>query len=325
MGDGQVDKYGFVVPRGNRTFKEIPPLKYMARMEKWENMLSNWENFKSNKLNLLKNRVRKGIPDPLRSRVWLLIADGLTIRSSYPKHLYFRLTNTEEEPPCINVINRDLDRTFPGHELYRTIEGQQSLRNILRAYAFFDTEIGYCQGMGYIAGIARMYMDEENTFWILVALMNNYDMRGMFKRGMQHVYKSFYKASSLLRQYESGIWRKLNDNDMNPQVYATQWFMTIYSSFPIETVLRIWDCFLLEGPKILYRVYIGFFKMNKNEFKEATFEGLLKKIRELESNCDCDLLIKAAFGLSLSHKRIAELDREYTVSPNMDIVKWSLN
>ena len=74
--------------------------------------------------------------------------------------------------------------------------------------------------------------------------------------------------------------------------------MTIYSSFPIETILRIWDCFLLEGPKILFRVYVGFFRMNKNEFKNLKFEGMLKKIRELESVCDCDNLLKAAFSNS---------------------------
>ena len=100
------------------------------------------------------------------------------------------------------TINKDLDRTYPGHEIYRTVEGQLSLRNILRAYAFFDPEIGYCQGMGYIVGIARMYMEEEAAFWVLVSLMNNYSMRGMFLSGMDEVYKSFYKGNFLLKLFE---------------------------------------------------------------------------------------------------------------------------
>ena len=320
MCEPQPDKYGFIVQRGNLSFKQLSPLKHNARMEKWEVMLCNWEA--TTKSKELKRRVRKGIPDALRNRIWLLIANGLNIRNSYPKHLYFRLSNIDEDPPCMLTINKDLDRTYPGHEIYRTVEGQLSLRNILRAYAFFDPEIGYCQGMGYIVGIARMYMEEEAAFWVLVSLMNNYSMRGMFLSGMDEVYKSFYKGNFLLKLFEPGVWKKLAENNLSPQIYATQWFMTIYSSFPIETILRIWDCFLLEGPKILFRVYVGFFRMNKNEFKNLKFEGMLKKIRELESVCDCDNLLKAAFSISLSKKKLIEIDREYTYSPNPELIPW---
>lgn len=322
MTDIQTDKYGFVVPRGNTRFKQISSLKFNARMEKWGTMIGSWEEFRTGKYTLLKQRVRKGIPDPLRSRVWLLIADGLSVKKSYPNHLYFRLSNMDEDPSCMLTINKDLDRTFPGHEIFRTQEGQQSLRNILRAYAFLDSEIGYCQGMGYIVGIARMYMDEEAAFWVLVSIMEKYKMRGMFRPGMEQVYAFFYKGNYLLRHFEPAIWKKLTEEGMSPQIYATQWFMTIYSNFPIETVLRIWDCFLLEGPKILFRVYVGFFKMHRNDFKSLTFEGILKKIRELESVCDCDLLLKSAFSLSLSKKKLAEIDKEYSTSPNPELLTW---
>lgn len=325
MSEGQTDKYGFVIPRGKAGFKQISPLKFNARMEKWESMISNWPNLIHNKKDLIKTRIRKGIPDALRSRVWILITDGINIRKNYPNHLYFRYCNIEEDPPCMLTIQKDLDRTYPGHEIYRTSEGQLSLRNILRSYAFFDPEIGYCQGMGYIAGIARMYMDEESAFWMLVSLMQNYKLRGMFKEGMELTYKNFYIASSLLRYFEPSIWKKFNDCEVSPQIYATQWFMTIYSNFPIETVLRIWDCFLFEGPKILFRVYVGFFKMNKPEFRDLSFETSIRKIREFEGDCDCDQLIKSCFSLGLSQKKIEELEKEYSVNPNMEIVKWQLN
>ena len=293
-------------------------------MEKWETMISNWQSFNQNKQNLVKSRIRKGIPDALRSRAWMLIVDGINIRKNYPNHLYFRFCNVEEDPPCMLTIQKDLDRTYPGHEIFRAAEGQASLRNILRSYAFFDTEVGYCQGMGYIAGILRMYMDEESAFWMLVSLMQNFNLRGMFLNGMEQTYRNFYIASSLLKYFEPSIWKKLDDCDVSPQIYATQWFMTIYSNFPIETVLRIWDCFLFEGPKILFRVYVGFFKMNKSEFRDVSFETAIRKIRELESNCDCDELLKFSFSLSLSAKRIEDLEKDYASSPNTEIVKWQI-
>ena len=320
MSENQTDKYGFLIPRGKASFKQISSLQFNARMEKWGNMIGNWEEFSKSKQKILKSRVRKGIPEPLRNRAWLLIADCLNVKKHYPNHLYFRLSNIEDDPPCIEIINRDLDRTYPDHEIFRTSEGRISLKNILRAYAHFDPEIGYCQGMGYIVGIARMHMDEESAFWVLVSLMNKYQMRGMFKQGMEQIYKSFYTSIYLLKYFEPSIWKTLQTNQVVTAMYATQWFMTISSNFPIETVLRIWDCFLYEGPKILYRVFVGFFKMNKKEFKNLTFEEILRKIRELESICDCDNLLKASFSLNLSKNKILEIDKEYTDSPNQEIL-----
>ena len=38
---------------------------------------------------------------------------------------------------------------------------QQALFNVLKAYAVYNPEIGYCQGMGFISALLLMYMAEE--------------------------------------------------------------------------------------------------------------------------------------------------------------------
>lgn len=40
---------------------------------------------------------------------------------------------------------QDLPRTFPGHPWLDTPEKQASLRRILVAYSFRDSDVGYCQ------------------------------------------------------------------------------------------------------------------------------------------------------------------------------------
>lgn len=317
-----IDKYGFLSSIETSTETPHSSLKLNARIEKWLVMIENWDYYSKHKHNLIKSRVRKGIPDMLRSRVWLLIARGLDVKSSYARHLYFRLCNQEEDPDCIGIIEKDLNRTYPNHELFKCNLGQDSLRNILRAYAFFDPEVGYCQGMAYVVGIIRMYMDEESAFWLLVAIMNHYDMRSMFKDGLDKVYQCFYKANSLLKVYEPSIWKKLKDINFTPQIYSTQWFMTIYANFPIETRLRIWDCFLCEGPKILFRIFVGFFRMNRKLFKNLTFENTLKIIRNIENDCDQDELLDAAFSINLSKKRLVQLEKEYAYKPKKEMITW---
>jgi hypothetical protein len=46
--------------------------------------------------------------------------------------------------------------------------GQPSLRRVLKAYSLYDREIGYCQGMNFIAGMFLTLMSEEESFWLLV-------------------------------------------------------------------------------------------------------------------------------------------------------------
>jgi hypothetical protein len=46
--------------------------------------------------------------------------------------------------------------------------GQASLRRVLKAYSVYDREIGYCQGMNFIAGMFLTLMPEEESFWMLV-------------------------------------------------------------------------------------------------------------------------------------------------------------
>ena len=46
--------------------------------------------------------------------------------------------------------------------------GQASLRRVLRAYNIYDSDVGYCQGMNFIAAMFITYMSEEEAFWMLV-------------------------------------------------------------------------------------------------------------------------------------------------------------
>jgi hypothetical protein len=45
-------------------------------------------------------------------------------------------------------------RTFPTNEYFKINgEGQAALFNLLKAYSNYDIELGYCQGMAFVAGM----------------------------------------------------------------------------------------------------------------------------------------------------------------------------
>ena len=46
----------------------------------------------------------------------------------------------------------------------------------------------------------------------------------------------------------------MEEEGVLPTMYCSQWFLTLYAyTLPIEHLLRVWDIFLLEGSKILFR------------------------------------------------------------------------
>ena len=65
-------------------------------------------------------------------------------------------------------------RTFPRHYLFLTPDsyGQQSLRRVLMWYASVDPEVGYCQGMGFVAALFLTYLPENEAFYCFWATLN---------------------------------------------------------------------------------------------------------------------------------------------------------
>ncbi|KAJ3279114.1 hypothetical protein HK104_001732 [Borealophlyctis nickersoniae] len=52
---------------------------------------------------------------------------------------------------------------------------------------------------------------------------------------------------------------------------TTQWFMTLFINvLPVETVLRVWDCFFYQGEKILMRVALTLIKIHEEQILSFT-------------------------------------------------------
>lgn len=58
-----------------------------AQIEKWREILNDIPKLKSNNISSLKNKVRKGIPDCLRIKIWPLLIDKNSNGFDYKKTL----------------------------------------------------------------------------------------------------------------------------------------------------------------------------------------------------------------------------------------------
>ena len=165
----------------------------------------------------------------------------------------------------LEIIERDLDRTFP--ETDRFVEkggdGQEMLRDVLRAYAMYNKELGYCQGMGMLAGTLLMQMPPEEAFWCLVRLLEDV-CDGFFDAGLTAIQINASILHGLIGETYPELYTMLEGQGMTPVLYAVDWFMCCFvKTCPWETCLRIWDQMFFEGSKVLFRVALGIFDQSR--------------------------------------------------------------
>merc|ERR1719499_1397785 len=120
--------------------------------------------------------------------------------------------------------------------------------------------------------------------------------------------------SGLLHRFIPRVWGHLESHRIKPALYASKWFITIFCyEFPFEFVYRIWDCFLSEGIKFVFRVCLALIKMNEAAIlKIGEFEPLMKFMQSIHSTVpDIESLLSKAFDLPLKHVHLEELQEKY--------------
>lgn len=154
-------------------------------------------------------------------------------------------------------IDKDLHRTFPGH-LSMDDSGRTALKNILLAYSVWSPLVGYCQGMNFIVGVLLLFMDEEDAFWCLSALVED-RLPGYFSVAMVAPQVDQLVLRQLVSEHLPTLADALQRHGLDVIGVSMQWFLCVYiNSLPLETALRVWDVLFFDAsPVILFRVALA--------------------------------------------------------------------
>ncbi|KAG9270495.1 TBC1 domain family member 10A-like isoform X1 [Astyanax mexicanus] len=252
------DKYGFIggaQKYSAESADDVPPDVLRQREVKWLDMLSNWDKWISKRFTKVRLRCQKGIPPSLRGRAWLYLSGG-KVKKERNDGKFKELDSMEGDPKWIDVIERDLHRQFPFHEMFvsRGGHGQQDLLRVLKAYTLYRPDEGYCQAQAPIAAVLLMHMPAEDAFWGLVQICEKY-LPGYYSAGLEAIQLDGEILNALLKRVCPTAYRHLDKHKIEPILYMTEWFMCAFSrTLPWASVLRVWDMFLCDGVKIIFRV-----------------------------------------------------------------------
>lgn len=256
--DRQTDKYGFIGGAQQSVegqTREVPPEVLRQREVKWLEMLGHWDKWMIKRFNKVRLRCQKGIPPALRGRAWLYLSGG-KMKKEQNRGKFQELDSQTGDPKWLDVIEKDLHRQFPFHEMFvsRGGHGQQDLFRVLKAYTLYRPEEGYCQAQAPIAAVLLMHMPAEDAFWGLVQICEKY-LPGYYSPGLEAIQLDGEILFALLRRASPLAYRHLEKHKIDPILYMTEWFMCAFSrTLPWASVLRVWDMFLCDGVKIIFRV-----------------------------------------------------------------------
>ncbi|KAI8621539.1 rab-GTPase-TBC domain-containing protein [Chytriomyces sp. MP71] len=215
-----------------------------------------------NNLKQVKRLCREGLPSSLRGKIWTkLILEG---RQREPELFDALMTKqnamVDTNIDIFDVIERDVMRCYPQHSMFSDYEGHgvRNLRGILRCYALYNPLLGYTQGMGFIVGMLMMHITStEDVFWVLVGMLEGV-CKGFYDPDLKRVRMDARVFDVLLRNMDTKLSIYFETNQIDGLMFIPQWFLTLFTScLPWPSVLRIWDMFICEGSKALFRMSLA--------------------------------------------------------------------
>ncbi|XP_037622980.1 TBC1 domain family member 2B [Sebastes umbrosus] len=272
---------------------------------KWENYLTSTVNRDLVRAPELKGLFRYGVPHEHRSQVWrwCVAFHVKKFRDHLAPDYYETLLNVARDKPnpASKQIELDLLRTLPNNKHYSSPSagGIQKLRNVLMAFSWRNPDIGYCQGLNRLAAIALLYLDQEDAFWCLIAIVEVFMPRDYYTKTLlgsqvdQRVFKD------LMSEKLPRLHAHFEQYKVDFSLITFNWFLVVFVDSVVSDILfKIWDAFLYEGPKIIFRFALALFKYKEEEFlKLQDSTAIFKYLRYFTRTIlDSRKLMNIAFG-----------------------------
>ncbi|XP_050302062.1 TBC1 domain family member 1 isoform X2 [Anthonomus grandis grandis] len=294
-------------------------------MEVWEMITNKQEShIKLNKPMLLQ-AIRQGVPRGKRGDVWQFLAEQHCIKSAPPDRTKYPNYNIPYEQLLRQLTSHqhailiDLGRTFPNHSYFSSPlgPGQLALFNLLKAYSLLDPEVGYCQGLSFVAGVLLLHMEESKAFSLLRHLMFRRGMRNQYLPDMVGLQIKLYQLSRLLHDQIPDLYEHLDFHEVAPTLYAAPWMLTVFASqFPLGFVTRVFDLVFLEGPDVIFRVALALLTYHKENILLCdSFEEIMNYFKGPLATIDkpiLDKVMKHIYTTDIS-RHLDEYKVEYQV------------
>ncbi|XP_076387308.1 PTB_TBC1D1_like and TBC domain-containing protein plx isoform X3 [Megachile rotundata] len=305
---------------------EYDELSSCARelVEVWDLLVSK-ESRVSTKCDnqMLLHAIKQGVPKGKRGEVWQFLAEQFCLKQPPIDTRDFPNYNTPYELLLKQLTSQqhailiDLGRTFPNHPYFSSPlgPGQLALFNLLKAYSLLDHEVGYCQGLSFVAGVLLLHMSEDQAFFLLRHLMFRRGLRKLYLPDMAALQLYLYQLSRLLHDRLPAIYNHFDKQEVSPTLYAAPWLLTLFASqFPLGFVTRVFDLLFLESTEVLFRVSMALLEEHQDQLLTCdSFEEIMEYLKTRVPAVDKEVLDRVMKRVFYPDQEITKQLNEYRV------------
>eukprot|EP00668_Euglena_longa_P000388 GGOE01000498.1.p1 GENE.GGOE01000498.1~~GGOE01000498.1.p1 ORF type:complete len:881 (-),score=226.42 GGOE01000498.1:145-2787(-) len=178
---------------------------------------------------------------------------------------------------CVRQIMKDISRCPLLHPFFVCESAKRMCVNVLTAYAYVNPATGYCQSLATMAMLLLFVLREEGkAFFLLYALVEKKFPAEYFScyKMLEGVRADQWVVTQLMARYMPEVHHHLMELKFfsDHQDYAVPWLMgafTTIANIPLETVLRIWDAFIIMGQEVLLRAALWLVHVNRQAILEC--------------------------------------------------------
>jgi hypothetical protein len=171
-----------------------------------------------------------------------------------------------KEAAWLDAIARDVPAVFPDLGIFNCdppSQAQQTLSKVLKAYAFYRSDVGYVYGTHLIAGLLCLHTsasEPEIAFVALANLLNRPTPLAFLVHDQAAMSRSYEMVFSTLKYKSPTLHAHLTSSTLGltPSDLLDPLFRCLFSyNLPPSYAARVWDLYLFEGDKALARAAVA--------------------------------------------------------------------
>lgn len=290
-----------------------------------QEILPNWQSMCS--LKRVRDLWWQGLPPSVRGKVWsLAIGNELNItdelyniclaRAKEKWNAFLSPTSTAEmesedaglsnadREASLELIKLDISRTFPNLCIFQ--QGgpyHDVLHSILGAYTCYRPDVGYVQGMSFIAAVLNLNMDTDDAFIALANLLNKPCQMAFYRVDHSLMLTYFAAFEVFFEENLPKLFTHFKNNNLPSDIYLIDWIFTLYSkSLPLDIACRVWDVFCRDGEEFLFRTALGILRLYEDILTRMDFIHIAQFLTRLPDYISTDELFSSITNINMNCK-----------------------
>ncbi|XP_064418813.1 TBC1 domain family member 12 isoform X2 [Latimeria chalumnae] len=293
----------------------------------WNNdILPNWETMRNTRK--VRELWWQGLPPGVRGKVWsLAIGNELNITHELYEIFLSRAkerwksfsetgsendvedsgASTADREASLELIKLDISRTFPSLFIFQKGGPYHDLlHSVLGAYTCYRPDVGYVQGMSFIAAVLILNLEEADAFIAFANLLNKPCKMAFFRVDHGMMLKYFAAFEVFFEENLPRLFDHFKTYNLTPDIYLIDWIFTLYSkSLPLDLACRVWDVFCRDGEEFLFRTALGILRLYEDILLQMDFIHIAQFLTKLPEDITSEKLFAciAAVQMQNSNKK----------------------